>query len=85
MNREETVKILTMVSALDGRAADEMQVEMWMELFQDHSFEHVKEQIIPAYKSSERGFLSAKAIWDHVEMAKYIREDERKRNESIGN
>ena len=85
MNREETVKILTMVSALDGRAADEMQVEMWMELFQDHSFEAVKEQIIPAYKRSERGFLSAKLIWDNVEMAKLIKEDEGKSNESIGN
>ena len=66
MNREETVKVLTMVSALDGRAADDMQVEMWREMFRNYSFDQVKDAIIPAYKESDKGFLSAKAVWDVV-------------------
>jgi len=66
VNREETVKVLTMVSALDGRAADDMQVEMWMEMFRNYSFEQVKEAIIPAYQESDKGFLSAKLVWDVV-------------------
>jgi len=66
VNREETVKVLTMVSALDGRAADDMQVEMWREMFRNYSFEQVKEAIIPAYKESDKGFLSAKLVWDVV-------------------
>ncbi len=64
MNREETVKVLTMVSALDGRSADEMQVEMWLEMFRNFSFDQVKAAIIPAYKESDKGFLTAKGVWD---------------------
>jgi hypothetical protein len=64
MNREETVKVLTMVSALDGRTADEMQVEMWLEMFRNFSFDQVKAAIIPAYKESDKGFLTAKGVWD---------------------
>lgn len=66
MNREETVKVLTMVSALDGRAADEMQVEMWMRLFENYSFETVEAAILPAYKETDKGFLTAKQVWDVV-------------------
>lgn len=64
MNREETVKVLTMVSALDGRTADEMQVEMWLQMFRNFAFDQVKEAIIPAYKESDKGFLTAKGVWD---------------------
>lgn len=66
MNREETVKVLTMVSALDGRAADDMQVEMWWEMFRQYSFDQVREAIIPAYKESDKGYLTAKGVWDVV-------------------
>jgi hypothetical protein len=64
MKKSEMVKILTMVSALDGRSSDDMQVEMWMRLFDGCSFESVEAAIIPAYKESDKGFLTAKQVWD---------------------
>src|SRR6056297_1290490 len=66
MKNSNMVKILTMVSALDGRKSDEMQVEMWLEMFRNYSFEQVKEAIVPAYKESDKGFLTAKGVWDVV-------------------
>jgi len=66
MKKSEMVKILTMVSALDGRSSDDMQVEMWMRLFEGYSFETVEAAIVPAYKETDKGFLTAKQVWDVV-------------------
>jgi hypothetical protein len=66
MKREEMSLILTMVSSLDRQPVDEGMVEMWLELFKSYDFESVKAAIIPAYKESKSGFITAKLIYDYL-------------------
>lgn len=66
MNKSEMSLILTMVSSLDRQPVDEGMVEMWLELFKNYEFETVKAAIIPAYKESRNGFLTAKGIYDYI-------------------
>lgn len=66
MNKSEMSLILTMVSSLDRQPVDEGMVEMWLEMFRNHEFETVKAAIIPAYKESRSGFLTAKGIYDYI-------------------
>lgn len=66
MNKQETAKLLGMVSALDNQGVDEARVEMWHRVLGDYSFDACERAIVPAYKESAGLFLSAKEIWQHV-------------------
>jgi len=66
MKREEMSHILTLVSSLDRQPVDEGMIEMWLELFEGYSFETVKAAIIPSYKESKNGFITAKGIYDYI-------------------
>jgi hypothetical protein len=66
MNKAETATLLAMVSALDRQPVDEGMVEMWHRVLGDYSFARCEGALIPAYKESRSGFLTAKAVWDVV-------------------
>ena len=69
MRRDEVSKLLTMVSALDRQPIDSGMVEMWLRLLGDYSFEDCEAALLPAYKDSRNGFITAKSIYDRVASA----------------
>jgi len=66
MDKAETATLLAMVSALDRQPVDEGMVEMWHRLLGGYSFVVCEAAILPAYKESRSGFLTAKGVWDVV-------------------
>jgi gamma-glutamyltranspeptidase len=66
MNKGETAKLLVMVSALDRQPVDDGMVEMWHRMLGEFSFADCEAALIPAYKESRNGFITAKAVWDSV-------------------
>ena len=66
MDRAQTATLLAMVSALDRQPVDEGMVEMWFRVLGDFSFDRCEAALIPAYKESRSGFITAKAVWDVV-------------------
>jgi hypothetical protein len=66
MRRDEVSKLLTMVSSLDRQPVDEGMVEMWLRVLGGFSFEQCEAALIPAYKESRSGFVTAKAVWEVV-------------------
>jgi len=66
MTKEEMLKIMGMVSALDGQVVDEGKAEMWFRVLGDYSFDLVEKCIVPAYKESQGFHLSAKELWQTV-------------------
>jgi hypothetical protein len=66
MDKAETATLLAMVSALDRQPVDEGMVEMWLRVLGEFSFEQCEAALIPAYKESRAGFVTAKAVWEVV-------------------
>ena len=66
MDKAETATLLAMVSALDRQPVDEGMVEMWHRVLGEYSFARCEAALIPAYKESRSGFLTAKAVWEQV-------------------
>jgi hypothetical protein len=66
MDKAETATLLAMVSSLDRQPVDEGMVEMWHRVLGEFSFSACEAALIPAYKESRSGFLTAKAVWDVV-------------------
>jgi hypothetical protein len=66
MDKAETATLLAMVSALDRQPVDEGMVVMWHRVLGEYSFARCEAALIPAYKESRSGFLTAKAVWDIV-------------------
>lgn len=66
MDKAQTAQLLVMVSALDRQPVDEGMIEMWSQVLGEFSFEECKDALIPAYKESKSGFVTAKAIWERV-------------------
>lgn len=66
MDKAEVANLLVMVSALDRQPVDEGMVEMWWRVLGDYSFERCEAALLPAYKESKSGFITAKAIYDRV-------------------
>ncbi len=66
MDRGEVATLLAMVSSLDRQPVDEGMVEMWLRVLGEFSFEQCEAALIPAYKESRAGFVTAKAVWEVV-------------------
>ena len=66
MDRGEVATLLAMVSSLDRQPVDEGMVEMWLRVLGEFSFEQCEAALIPAYKESRSGFVTAKAVWEVV-------------------
>ena len=66
MDKAETATLLAMVSALDRQPIDEGMVEMWWQVLGEFSFEDCQSALVPAYKESRSGFVTARAVWDRV-------------------
>ena len=66
MDRGEVATLLAMVSSLDRQAVDDGMVEMWFQLLEKYSFDDCKAALLPAYKDSRNGFITAKSIYDRV-------------------
>jgi hypothetical protein len=69
MDKAEVANLLVMVSALDRQPVDEGMVEMWHRVLGDYTFEECERALVPAYKDSKSGFLTAKAIYDQVRVS----------------
>ncbi len=66
MNKAEMAELLALCSALDSQIVSESKVAMWLEMLGQYSFEECREAIIPAYKESSSGMITAKGIWEQV-------------------
>ena len=66
MNHGEVATLLAMVSSLDRQPVDEGMVEMWHRLLEGYSFEECEAALLPAYRESRSGFITAKSIYDRV-------------------
>jgi gamma-glutamyltranspeptidase len=66
MDRGEVATLLAMVSSLDRQAVDDGMVEMWHRLLGEYSFTDCEAALLPAYKDSRNGFITAKSIYDRV-------------------
>jgi hypothetical protein len=66
MDKAQTATLLAMVSALDRQPVDQGMVEMWFRVLGEFSFDRCEAALIPAYKESRSGFITAKAVWDVV-------------------
>jgi hypothetical protein len=66
MDKGEVATLLAMVSSLDRQPVDDGMVEMWHRLLGGYGFEECEAALLPAYKESKSGFITAKAIYDRV-------------------
>lgn len=76
MNKTDTAKLITMVSALDRQPTDQGMVEMWHRVLQEFTFEDCEAALIPAYKES-KGYISARAVYAAVKKLREERATER--------
>jgi hypothetical protein len=66
MDKGETATLLAMVSALDRQPVDDGMVEMWWRLLGGFSFAECEAAVLPVYRESRSGFVTAKGIYDRV-------------------
>jgi len=70
MNKSQMAEIVSLSSALDGQIVSESKVVMWMAMLDGFTYEDLKDAIIPAYKESQAGVVTAKGLWDQVRRGK---------------
>jgi len=66
MDRGEVATLLAMVSSLDRQPVDDGMVQMWFRLLGGYGFDECEAALLPAYKDSWNGFITAKSIYDRV-------------------
>lgn len=69
MDKVETAKLITMVSALDRQPTDQGMVEMWHRILQEFDFSECEAAVVPAYKEA-KGYVSARGIYAAVKQAR---------------